>query len=256
MGSTHPEYLPAVQEWAALLGAPHVTTDAAALSAASSATFQTAARVLAILRPGTRDEVQACVRIANRHAVPLYPISTGQNWGYGSRVPVRDSVVVDLGRLNRILALDEDLALRHPRTRGHPAAASRLPARAGLAVVDGCDRCQSGLQHHRQHARARFRSHADGRSRRQCLRLRGRAPDRRVSRNRIRPLSGGARRRARALGRRAGAGWSLHPGQSRHRHPDDGLVDAAARRVSRRSFSCVRRTTGWRRSSRHCGRYA
>ena len=38
------------------------------------------------------------------------PISTGKNWGYGSRAPVRDGVLLDLGRLNRIVDFDEELA--------------------------------------------------------------------------------------------------------------------------------------------------
>lgn len=86
------------------------TGSAAALSAASTATFATASKVEAIIRPGNRDEVQQSVRIANRFGIPIYPISTGKNWGYGSRVPVHDGVLLDLGRLNRILDFDEDLA--------------------------------------------------------------------------------------------------------------------------------------------------
>ena len=62
------------------------------------------------MRPGNRDEVQSVVRIANRFRVPIYPFSTGKNWGYGSRVPVTDGVLLDLGRLNRILDFDESLA--------------------------------------------------------------------------------------------------------------------------------------------------
>jgi 4-cresol dehydrogenase (hydroxylating) len=100
----------ALIDWEALLGAAHVIGDSAALSAASTATFATTSKVQAIIRPGTRAEVQDCVRIANRHRVPVYPISTGMNWGYGSRVPVQDGVLLDLGRLNRILEFDEDLA--------------------------------------------------------------------------------------------------------------------------------------------------
>src|SRR5262249_62028877 len=65
----------------------------------------------AIVRPATRGEVQHCVRVADRFAVPLYAVSSGKNWGYGSRVPAFDgSVVLDLGRLNRIIELDEELA--------------------------------------------------------------------------------------------------------------------------------------------------
>jgi 4-cresol dehydrogenase (hydroxylating) len=57
-------------------------------------------------------EVQTIVRAANRHGVPLYPVSTGNNIGLGSRSAVRPGqVIVDLGhRMNRILEVDERLA--------------------------------------------------------------------------------------------------------------------------------------------------
>lgn len=51
------------------------------------------------------------MKIANQYQAPLYPISTGKNWGYGSRAPAQDGcVTLDLSRLNRITAFDEDLA--------------------------------------------------------------------------------------------------------------------------------------------------
>src|SRR5262245_8747424 len=71
----------ALREWEAAIGSVCVRRDALALEEASTATFATESRVRAILRPANRDEVQACVRIANRNRVPLYPVSTGKNWG-------------------------------------------------------------------------------------------------------------------------------------------------------------------------------
>lgn len=100
----------ALREWEAAIGRAHVVQDSGALLAASTATFSTSSHVEAILRPGTREHVQACIRIANRFRVPVYPISSGKNWGYGSRVPVRDGVLLDLARLNRIVEIDEELA--------------------------------------------------------------------------------------------------------------------------------------------------
>ena len=100
----------ALREWEALLGPTHVISDRASLTTASTATFLTHGRAQAVLQPGNRQEVQACLRIANRFRIPLYPFSSGKNWGYGSRAPVRDGVLLDLGRLNRILEFDEDLA--------------------------------------------------------------------------------------------------------------------------------------------------
>jgi 4-cresol dehydrogenase (hydroxylating) len=101
----------ALEAWRRIVGPVHVVTSGEALRAAEAATYATTASVRAILRPGDRLEVQACVRVAAEHRIPLYPISGGKNWGYGSRVPACDgSVIVDLGRMNRIVEFDEELA--------------------------------------------------------------------------------------------------------------------------------------------------
>ena len=101
----------ALLEWSELLGPEHVRTDPPTLRAVSTSTFETNQTVPAVLRPASREEVQHCVRIANRHKTPVYAISSGFNWGYGSRVPVADScAIIDLGRMNRILDFSEDLA--------------------------------------------------------------------------------------------------------------------------------------------------
>ena len=100
----------AIERWTAALGRDHVIVERAALARVETATFATTARVGAILRPATRQEVQHCVRIANEYRVPLYPTSTGKNWGYGSGAPARDAVLLDLGRMNRICDCNEELA--------------------------------------------------------------------------------------------------------------------------------------------------
>lgn len=97
--------------WAAAIGEANVLADEASRAAAALTTFALARSVLAILRPGSAAEVQACVRIANHHRVPLYPVSAGKNWGLGSRVPSADDcVLLDLSRLDRIVDFDERLA--------------------------------------------------------------------------------------------------------------------------------------------------
>lgn len=58
--------------------------------------------------PKTVEEVQAIVKIANEHKIPLFPISTGKNLGYGSSAPNRrGDVVVDLKRMNKIIEVDD-----------------------------------------------------------------------------------------------------------------------------------------------------
>lgn len=101
----------ALEAWRAAVGGDHVITDPASLAAAETATFATSQKVPAIVRPASREEVQACVRVANRSGVAIYPVSGGRNWGYGSRVPARSgSVILDLGRMNRVVDYDEALA--------------------------------------------------------------------------------------------------------------------------------------------------
>jgi 4-cresol dehydrogenase (hydroxylating) len=101
----------AVHEWTDIVGSEHVVTAPAALRDVETATFATDVRVPLILRPADRAEVQACLRVAGRHGIAVYPISTGKNWGYGSKVPASDgNVVLDLGRMNRIVDFSEDLA--------------------------------------------------------------------------------------------------------------------------------------------------
>jgi hypothetical protein len=68
-------------------------------------------RPAGVVYPASTADVQTIVRAANKHAVPLYPISTGHNIGLGSRsASTADQVIVDLGRrMNRILEYDERL---------------------------------------------------------------------------------------------------------------------------------------------------
>jgi 4-cresol dehydrogenase (hydroxylating) len=62
----------------------------------------------AAVAPASVEEVQGIVRAANRHKVPLFPISTGKNFAYGGPAPnLRGTVVLDLKRLNRILRVDD-----------------------------------------------------------------------------------------------------------------------------------------------------
>jgi 4-cresol dehydrogenase (hydroxylating) len=62
----------------------------------------------AVVRPGSVDEVRAVMRLANEHRCPLWPISRGKNLAYGGAAPrVAGTVVLDLGRMNRIIEVNE-----------------------------------------------------------------------------------------------------------------------------------------------------
>ena len=61
--------------------------------------------------PETVEQVRAIVRIANAHRVPLWTFSQGRNNAYGGPAPrVKDSVLVSLRRMNRVLEVNEELA--------------------------------------------------------------------------------------------------------------------------------------------------
>jgi 4-cresol dehydrogenase (hydroxylating) len=64
-------------------------------------------QVGAVVEAASTDEVQAIVELANKFAVPLFPTSTGKNWGFGSRLPVKDDcVILDLKAMNKIRELN------------------------------------------------------------------------------------------------------------------------------------------------------
>lgn len=64
----------------------------------------------AVLFPESTAQVQSIVKAANEYGVELYPISTGNNIGLGSRAPTKaGQVVLDLGyRMNRVLEVNEE----------------------------------------------------------------------------------------------------------------------------------------------------
>jgi len=58
----------------------------------------------AAVAPEGVEQVQKVVKIANTYKIPIYPISTGKNLGYGGSAPnLSGSLVLDLKRMNRIL---------------------------------------------------------------------------------------------------------------------------------------------------------
>jgi len=61
--------------------------------------------------PASTEEVQRIVQVANKYRLPLWSVSTGKNMGYGMATPATPGqMVLDLKRMNRIIAVDVDLA--------------------------------------------------------------------------------------------------------------------------------------------------
>ena len=88
-----------------------VVDDPTALAIAGRATIPDPKQPGAIVFPTTVEETSTVVKLANEFQVPVWPVSKGRNWGYGSATPeVDNTVVLHLERMNRILEVSEDLA--------------------------------------------------------------------------------------------------------------------------------------------------
>ncbi len=102
----------ALWEWRDILGDSRVlgAESATTIYSVDASGFQR--RIAGALKIKDASSLPAIVSIASRLGIPIYPISTGKNWGYGTSLPVRDDcVIVDLGELNRILDFDAELGV-------------------------------------------------------------------------------------------------------------------------------------------------
>lgn len=80
--------------------------------------------------PGCTEEVRQKVISAARAGIPVYPLSTGRNWGMGSRFPVVDGCeVLDLSRMSTVRTLDLDL--------GYAVVEPGVTQRQLAALLDG-----------------------------------------------------------------------------------------------------------------------
>lgn len=124
----------AIEQFRAAIGAEHVKVGEDDMGVVAKSTLPRVVKPGAVLYPGSAEEIARIVRIANERGVPLWPVSKGRNWGYGSATPVLEgTVVLHLERMNRILEVNEELAyaviepgvtyrqLREHLDRHHPA---------------------------------------------------------------------------------------------------------------------------------------
>ncbi len=100
----------AVRELERIVSPPHFIGDSDELKRRTRNTLGLERRALGIICPETEEQVQAIVRAANHHRFSIYAYSTAKNIGYGERLPVTDdNLIVDLGRMNKIVQLDSEL---------------------------------------------------------------------------------------------------------------------------------------------------
>ena len=105
------QFSEAIQEWKQFLGTGVVSAEESVAKHGKN-TIGSNARGSAVLRPRSSSDVVKIVEISARHKIPLYPVSTGRNWGYGAASPVVDgSVVVDLSALREIKMVDAELGI-------------------------------------------------------------------------------------------------------------------------------------------------
>ncbi len=115
-GVSSTQFAAAIAEWQGIVGKEWVFTSAQDVDLYRDAysPFRDEAderEASAAVAPTDVEQVQAILGVANRHGIPLYPISTGRNLAYGGSAPAYSgSVVLDLKRMNRILEVSEQNA--------------------------------------------------------------------------------------------------------------------------------------------------
>ncbi len=109
-GVSESQFDAAIAKFAGVLGADNVLTSLERLASYMKIMIaEDAAKHApsAVLMATTVEQVQAIVKICNAYKVPVWTISTGRNFGYGSAAPVeRGQVVLDLRKMNKIIEVD------------------------------------------------------------------------------------------------------------------------------------------------------
>lgn len=94
----------------AIVGDDALVADPQAVEARTRSCLPFEATPRCIVYPASVEQVQAVVRAAQQADVPLWPVSTGKNFGYGEKAAAYDAgVTMVLERMNGILHVDEAL---------------------------------------------------------------------------------------------------------------------------------------------------
>jgi 4-cresol dehydrogenase (hydroxylating) len=93
-----------------VVGVEHVLTDTDVAGHRDPFSFTPGAfEPAAVVLPANVQEVQEVLRQASAHAVPVWTVSTGKNYGYGGAAPqAPGSIVMDLHRMDQVLEVNEE----------------------------------------------------------------------------------------------------------------------------------------------------
>ncbi len=88
----------------------NVVVDKAAVEKATRTCIPYRELPLAVVYPTSVEQVQRVVRIAGKHDVPIWPVSTGKNWGYGGKTATYPGgITMILEKMTKICHVDEEL---------------------------------------------------------------------------------------------------------------------------------------------------
>lgn len=93
-----------------ILGPEGVVSDADAVERISRTCLPFSATAAIVVYPRTVEQVQAVILAASTARVPVWPVSTGKNFGYAEKTAIYDAgITMVLERMNRIWHVDEQL---------------------------------------------------------------------------------------------------------------------------------------------------
>lgn len=105
-------YLAALKAWLEIPSNLSILYQEEATLKYGKTTFGSNRVVLAALAFKNLEQVIAAVKVAYHFKIAIYPISKGNNWGYGSSAPVKHHCVIfDLSGLDQIKVYDEKLGI-------------------------------------------------------------------------------------------------------------------------------------------------
>lgn len=63
-----------------------------------------------IIKPLSSKSIPSILKVLDKYSMKVYPVSTGNNWGYGTSLPISENnVILDLSKLNKIEDFNSEL---------------------------------------------------------------------------------------------------------------------------------------------------